>query len=78
MQRGSLVELDGVYHMIRGVRGVKAWGATPVTYCGLPAMFKLEAQTSLITCVACLATRAYAMARWAVMDDLSTRPRCPP
>lgn len=56
MRRGSLVELNyGVVHIIAGVRGIGA--SYPSTYCDVVAANKLETQTSIATCVACLAAR---------------------
>lgn len=55
MMRDSIVEDDGVLHMVWSMRGVGT--PYPVTYCGREMRYKLEAQTSLVTCAECLATR---------------------
>lgn len=61
MTPGSVVEVDGLFHQVWATHGT--YDKT-YTYCGMRVRHANEAQTSWMTCVACLATMmAYNRAR---------------
>ena len=53
MKRGTIIEVAGLLHRVQFVHADRD---TVVTYCGTRRRFILEAQTSLVSCVACIAT----------------------